>query len=70
MKTQNTVFGPKKELLDIRIMSSVRQGCILSPILFVLVFDYILFDCTGFGIQTGEGKRLADLDFSDDIVLI
>ena len=53
-----------------RIMSGVKQGCVLSPLLFVLVIDYVLRDCTGFGIQIGEAKKLANLDFADDIALI
>ena len=52
------------------IMSGVKQGCILSPFLFALVPDFILANCTGFGIQIGEGKQLADLDFADDIALM
>ena len=53
-----------------RIMSGVKQGCVLSPLLFVLVLYYVLRDCTGFGIQIGEAKKLADLDFADDIALM
>ena len=53
-----------------RIKSGVKQGCVLSPLLFVLVIDYVLRDCTGFGIRIGEAKKLADLDFADDIALM
>ena len=53
-----------------RIMSGVKHGCVLSPLLFVLVIDYVLRDCTGFSIQIGEAKKLADLDFADDIAMM
>ena len=53
------------------IISGVRQGCIISPLLFLIVIDYILKTCLNkaeFGIAWNE-TRLTDLDFADDIVL-
>ena len=49
----------------------MRQGCIISPLLFLIVIDYILKTCLNkaeFGIAWNE-TRLTDLDFADDIVL-
>jgi len=40
------------------------------PLLFVLVIDYALQDCSGFGIQICDNKQFADLDLADNITLI
>ena len=51
------------------IKTGVRQGCILSPFLFLITIDFIMtkvLDDASFGIEWGQ-KRLADLDFADDI---
>ena len=54
------------------ILTGVRQGCILSPFLFLIVMDFVMrkttegHDC---GIVWGQ-KKLADLDFADDLALL
>ena len=56
-----------------QVKSGVIQGGILSPLLFVLVIDYVLkkvVEETGVGIIWKDGRLLADLDYADDIVLI
>ena len=51
----------------------VRQGCVLSPTLFLIVLDGIMrkLDTTSpNGIQWGLTGRLNDLDYADDICLL
>ena len=56
-----------------QVKTGVKQGCALSPFLFLLGIDFIMKE------NTKEGKRgirwtlmdvLEDLDFADDIVLL
>lgn len=57
----------------IPVNAGVRQGCILSPILFLLVLDSVMRRVTRNrrrGIQWGLRERLEDLDFADDICLL
>lgn len=54
--------------------SGVRQGCILSPLIFLIVLDEVLsfLDESKSGIQWSlrGNEHLEDLDFADDIVLM
>ena len=52
-----------------KIMTGVKQGCVLSPLLFTIVMDYVLRQSTGYGVNVNN-KQLVDLEFSDDIVLL
>ncbi|BHF83345.1 hypothetical protein SprV_0802648900 [Sparganum proliferum] len=54
------------------IRSGVRQGCILSPILFNYAIDWILGRALreSDGVEFAPGHRLNDLDYADDIALL
>ena len=56
---------------DFEIETGVKQGCILSPFLFIMVIDYLLKGMEGneYGVKIGE-KSIFDLDFADDTALI
>ncbi|KAF6205810.1 hypothetical protein GE061_019984 [Apolygus lucorum] len=55
------------------IHSGVKQGCVLSPTLFIIVLDAVMWGAVGGrkrGIQWTLNERLEDLDFADDLCLI
>ena len=54
------------------IQTGVRQGCMLSPMIFLLVVDWVMTQTTkdkNTGIQWTFTQHLEDLDFADDICL-
>ena len=54
------------------VRTGVRQGCMLSPIIFLIVIDWVMRKTTS-DINTGlqwTTYQLEDLDFADDICLL
>ena len=53
--------------------SGVLKGNILSPILFALLMDFIMNRVTQEGeegLDWSNGRKLADLEYADDAVLL
>ena len=62
--------GQKTQPLNMR--TGVRQGCLLSPLLFLVALDWVTrtaFDRKR-GIQCTFTTSLEDLDFADDLALL
>ena len=58
---------------NFEVRTGVRQGCLLSPFLFILVIDWVMKTATKEkrnGIQWTMLTQLDDLDFSDDLALL
>jgi flagellum-specific peptidoglycan hydrolase FlgJ len=56
-----------------QVKTGVRQGCLLSPFLFLLAIDWIMKRTTErkrTGIQWTLWEHLEDLDFADDVALL
>ena len=56
-----------------QVRTGVRQGCLLSPFLFLLTIDWIMKTSTRErrnGIQWTLWDQLDDLDFADDLALL
>ena len=64
----------KKKLTDwFSVRSGVRQGCVLSPMLFLEAIDWIMRKTVGNkrrGIRWTLTSLLEDLDFADDVALV
>ncbi|VDP23927.1 unnamed protein product [Schistosoma margrebowiei] len=55
------------------VKTGVKQGCLLSPFLFLLVIDWIMKTSTSegkHGIQWTSRIQLDDLNFADDLALL
>ena len=64
------VNGEVSEWFEIE--TGVRQGCVLSPILFDFFFDGLVRELKelGLGIRVDSGDLLCSLAYADDLVLL
>ena len=63
--------GKLSEFIEVR--NGVRQGCILSPTIFLLILYRVMKRVRGLrkrGIQWSMKERLGDLDYANDICLL
>ena len=70
---QCRVIHESKLTESIAVKTGVKQGCLLSPFLFLLAIDYIMRESTEGkrnGIPWTMWQQLDDLNFADDIALI
>ena len=58
---------------EFAVTTGVRQGCLLSPLLFLVILDWVTktaYASSGKGIQWTFTKKLEDLEFADDLALL
>ena len=56
-----------------QVKTGVRQGCIISPLLFLIIIDYVMRTATADkprGLVWGLFHHLEDSDFADDLALL
>ena len=71
MSCKTAHSGQLSESFEVK--TGVRQGCLFSPFLFLLVIDWIMKTTTtgrNNGIQWILWTQLDDLDFADDLALL
>ena len=57
----------------IEVKTGVRQGCLLSPLIFLVVLDWVAknaYEGKRLGLHWTLTQRLEDLDYADDLCLL
>lgn len=70
-KCRLKVYNQTTRSFDVK--TGVRQGAIASPLLFNYAIDFVLnvaLSKTSDGADIGDGRKITDLTFADDIALI
>ena len=71
--TNCQVFHEGQLSQPFQVQTGVRQGCLLSPFLFILAIDWTMKEATKgqrHGLQWTPWQQLDDLDFADDLALL
>ena len=73
MREYHAVIHKGQLTKNFQVRTGVRQGCLLSPFLFILVIDWVMKTATKEkrnGIQWTILTQLDDLDFAEDLALL
>ena len=53
-----------------KITSVIKRGCVLSPLLIIIVIDFILRNSNSKGLRLSNLKQLSYVGFADDLTLL
>jgi len=48
----------------------VKQGCVLSPLLLMIVINVVLQNANSKGVKLSKSKKLSDVEFAENLTLL